>query len=83
MLIGDARSLVQVANTEGDTARAVVVGGGMDYDISPRFAMRLFQVDYIHTTLFRDTQNNLRFSTGLVYHWGTIPKGAPGATQSP
>jgi len=84
VLIGDARTLVQVANTEGDTARAVVVGGGMDHDISPRFAIRLFQVDYIHSTLFKDPQNNLRFSTGLVYHWGKIrQKGHRAPTQSP
>jgi hypothetical protein len=84
VLIGDARTLVQVANTEGDTARAVVLGGGMDRDISPRFAIRLFQLDYIHSTLFKDTQNNLRFSTGLVYHWGTIrQKGHRAPTQNP
>jgi hypothetical protein len=84
VLIGDARTLVQVANTEGDTARAVVLGGGMDRDISSRFAIRLFQLDYIHSTLFKDTQNNLRFSTGLVYHWGTIrQKGHRAPTQNP
>jgi hypothetical protein len=84
LLVGDARTLVQVANTEGDTARAVVVGGGLDRDISPRFAVRLFQVDYIHSTLFHDKQNNLRFSTGLVYHWGKIrQKGHRAPTQNP
>ncbi len=50
------------------------LGGGMDYSISPRFAVRAFQVDYVHTSLFNTTQNNLRFSTGLVYRWGTIKK---------
>ena len=50
------------------------LGGGMDYDLTPRFAVRVFQVDYLHTTLFSETQNNLRFSTGLVYRWGTIKK---------
>jgi hypothetical protein len=50
------------------------VGGGMDLDLSPRFAVRVFQVDYLHTTLFNDKQNNLRFSTGLVYRWGSIKK---------
>jgi hypothetical protein len=84
LLVGDARTLVQIANTEGDTARAIVVGGGMDRGISPRFAIRLFQVDYIHSTLFKDTQNNLRFSTGLVYQWGTIrQKGHRAPTQNP
>jgi len=74
-LIGSARSLVRVGNSEEDTARAVVLGGGMDFDLTSRFAVRLFQVDYLHTSLFSQTQNNLRFSTGLVYHWGRIKKG--------
>ena len=46
----------------------------MDYDLTRRFAVRVFQVDYIHTTLFSETQNNYRFSTGLVYRWGAIKK---------
>jgi hypothetical protein len=74
LLIGDARSLAQVGNTEEDTARAVVIGGGMDLDVLSRFSWRVFQVDYVHTTLFQVTQNNLRFSTGLVYRWGSLKK---------
>lgn len=73
-LIGDARSLVQVGNGEEDTARAYALGGGMDYDLSSRFAVRVFQVDYLHTALFSQKQNNFRFSTGLVYRWGAIKK---------
>lgn len=73
-LIGKARSLVQVGGPQEDTARAVALGGGMDYALSTRFALRAFQVDYLHTTLFNTTQNNLRFSTGLVYRWGSIKK---------
>ena len=51
-LIGSARSLVRVGNSEEDTARAVVLGGGMDFDLTSRFAVRVFQVDYLHTSLF-------------------------------
>ncbi len=29
---------------------------------------------YLRTNLFNTTQDNLRFSTGLVYRWGTIKK---------
>ncbi|HWX94743.1 MAG TPA: hypothetical protein VNY29_19090 [Terriglobales bacterium] len=36
--------------------------------------MRAFQVDYLHATLFSTTQKNFRFSTGLVYRWGSIKK---------
>jgi hypothetical protein len=74
LLIGDSRSLVRVGFGEEDTARAVILGGAMDYDLTPRFAVRVFQVDYLHTTLFSVTQNNVRFSTGLIYRWGAIKK---------
>ena len=73
-MFGKARSLVQVGAGEEDTERAVAVGGGMDYDLTRRFAIRVFQVDYIHTTLFSEKQNNYRFSTGLVYRWGALKK---------
>jgi len=74
LLFGEARSLIQVGGPQEDSARVVSFGGGMDYSISPRFAVRAFQVDYLHTSLFNTTQDNLRFSTGLVYRWGTIKK---------
>jgi len=74
LLFGEARSLVQVGGPQEDSARVVSFGGGLDYSISPRFAVRAFQVDYVHTALFNTTQDNLRFSTGLVYRWGTIKK---------
>jgi hypothetical protein len=74
LLIGDSRSLIQAGTPQEDTARLVAVGGGMDYDLTPRFAVRAFQIDYLHTTLFNTTQKNFRFSTGLVYRWGTIKK---------
>lgn len=74
LLFGEARSLVQVGGPQKDSSRVVTVGGGMDYDISSRFALRAFQVDYLHTTLFNTTQDNFRVSTGLVYRWGSIKK---------
>jgi hypothetical protein len=84
VLIGSARSFVRVGNGELDTDRAIAVGGGMDLDISSRFALRVFQVDYLRTTLFQEKQNSLRFSTGLVYHWGALKrKGRRATTQSP
>jgi hypothetical protein len=74
LLFGESRSLVQAGTPQEDTARAVLLGGGMDYDLTQRFAVRVFQVDYLQTTLFNLTQHNLRFSTGLVYRWGSIKK---------
>jgi len=48
-----------------DNSFATAVGGGLDYRIIRPIAWR-FQCDYVHTGLFGGTQNNLRFSTGLV-----------------
>ena len=50
--------------------RAVVVGGGVDRDITPRLALR-FKADYFATgTAFpsqpKQTQDNFRFSVGIV-----------------
>lgn len=84
LLIGDGRSFVNVGLGEGDTSRAVILGGGMDLNVSQRFAWRVFQVDYVHTGLFKETQSNLRLSTGLVYHWHSIrQKGHRAPVQTP
>ena len=72
VLVGRARSFVRVGAGEGDTVTGVALGGGMDLGLFSRFAWRVFQVDYLHTTLFAEKQNNLRFSTGIVYRWGAL-----------
>ncbi|MGH9504981.1 MAG: hypothetical protein ACRD20_19175 [Terriglobales bacterium] len=84
ILFGSARSFVRVGTGETDTDRVVALGGGMDFDVSSRFAVRAFQVDYLRTSLFSEKQSNFRFSTGLVYHWGTLKqKGHRTPAQSP
>jgi outer membrane immunogenic protein len=55
-------------------AFAMAIGGGLDYRINSRFSLRPLQVDYLLTrfaegTPNRQTQNNLRASTGLVIHF--------------
>jgi len=47
-------------------------GGGFDLDLSPRITIRVFQADYLFTDNFSKTQNNVRVSTGLVFHFGHI-----------
>ena len=44
----------------------IALGGGVDVKIAPHFGYRLFQADYFLTHLNRNTQNNLRASTGLL-----------------
>jgi opacity protein-like surface antigen len=49
---------------------AMALGGGMDVKLSRRLALRLFQADYYMTRDFGSTQNNLRFSAGIVFGFG-------------
>jgi hypothetical protein len=51
--------------------RAYAAGGGYDLDLTPRFTFRV-QGDYLNTNTFGATQNDIRVSTGLVFHFGHI-----------
>lgn len=51
------------------TALTTAVGGGVDAHIAPFFSYRIFQVDYLATRFGSGTQNNIRVSTGLVFHF--------------
>jgi len=63
LLIGAGH--VNVKGVTSDTSFATAVGGGIDYRLLRIVAWRL-QGDYIHTSFFSTTQNNIRLSTGLV-----------------
>jgi Outer membrane protein beta-barrel domain len=57
-------------DTEVGSGRALVAGGGLDYKINPRFAVR-FKADYFQTasqfpTFAKKKQDNFRFSVGIV-----------------
>jgi outer membrane immunogenic protein len=48
-------------------------GGGVDLNVSRRISVRVLQADYVLTRMpnfFDNTQNNLRFNFGLVFHFG-------------
>ena len=51
-----------------DTAFATALGGGLDYHLVPLVSWRL-QGDYLQTRFFGNTQNNGRFSTGIVLNF--------------
>jgi hypothetical protein len=51
-----------------DTAFSTALGGGLDYHLFPLLAWR-FQGDYLQTRFFGNTQNNGRFSTGIVLNF--------------
>jgi hypothetical protein len=60
---------VSVGNGGGsDTSFANALGGGLDYKLIPLLAWR-FEGDYVETRFFGNTQNNFRFSTGIVVHF--------------
>jgi len=49
--------------------RSLGGGAGYDYHWKPRISLRV-QADYFHTDTFKTHQNDVRFSTGLVFHFG-------------
>ncbi|MBO0720343.1 MAG: outer membrane beta-barrel protein [Blastocatellia bacterium] len=62
---------------QSDTGLAFVAGGGVDFNLNERFALRLFQTDYILTRFSNRNgassqlnQANFRASTGLVVRFG-------------
>jgi hypothetical protein len=55
-------------------AFSAALGGGFDLRINHRFSLRPLELDYLptrfaETTGGRDTQSNLRASTGIVFHF--------------
>ena len=67
---GEATPIGGSRITEIGTGRSIVAGGGLDYKISPRFALRL-KADYFGTaTAFpqqpKQKQDNFRVSVGVV-----------------
>lgn len=52
------------------TSFAAELGGGLDLRLTRQLALRLPQLDYRFTGLAGDDAHRLRFSAGVVYHWG-------------
>jgi hypothetical protein len=52
--------------SSGNTSAAWAVGGGVDLNIAPILSVRLGQVDYLQTRTGGDSQNNFRYSAGVV-----------------
>lgn len=62
------------ATTSGSASGfSLSAGGGLDFNVSQRFSIRLFQLDYLMTRLpnyINNYQNNIRYSAGVVFHIG-------------
>jgi opacity protein-like surface antigen len=54
-----------------DTAFAMALGGGADWHVGEKWSVRVAQLDYLMTRFASTSQNNLRFSTGLVFRFGS------------
>ena len=75
-LFGKAQNTINIANGTQTyfkgVGHAVGVGVGYDWDFSPRFTIRVGQADFISSHTFDANQNDIRVSTGLVFHFGQI-----------
>jgi len=73
--IGKAQDTVDIStslrNGFESVGRAFAAGGGYDRQLTPRFTLRV-QGDYLNTNTFGATQNDIRVSGGLVFHFGHI-----------
>ena len=85
VLFGKGRTFINEGGGVGDTQRAYVAGGGVDFSFRHRLDIRVVQADFVRTELLEHTQDNFRISTGIVYRWGGIRrvKHRPPNTQAP
>jgi len=64
------------ANSNGSQSSVVfgsALGGGVEYNITRDFTLRVVEVNYFVTTfdnLVNNRQNNLRVTAGVAYHFG-------------
>jgi hypothetical protein len=72
-LFGYDQTTVEVKGTGLKTtgsSYAMAFGGGLDVKVRRGLALRLFQVDYYRPQLFGSSQNDLRYSAGVVFRFG-------------
>jgi hypothetical protein len=62
---GESRDANGTLFAETSGGLGLIAGGGVDYNINPRFALR-FKADYLQTRLFNHKQDNGVFSVGIV-----------------
>jgi hypothetical protein len=67
VLLGGAHLQPQTAGNSR-SAFLVEAGGGMDYRLIQRISLRV-EADYVRTTFFKQSQNNIQASMGAVFHF--------------
>lgn len=66
-LAGGARLNGEVSGSSAsETDAAWAVGGGLDLDMGRFLSLRLGQIDYLQSRVSSTTQNNIRYSGGVV-----------------
>lgn len=55
-----------VSASASDSGFAWAAGGGLDYKATSHISVRLGQFDFLQTHISNDTQNNFRYSGGIV-----------------
>jgi len=74
VLVGGSHVNNTISGTGGlqytDLAFSFKTGGGVDFNLTPHFAIRVFDADYYRTSLFSGHQNNIWVSSGLVVRLG-------------
>jgi hypothetical protein len=53
-----------------DLGFSMKMGGGVDLNLTPHFAVRVFDADYYRTSFFGSHQNNIWLTTGFVIRLG-------------
>jgi hypothetical protein len=69
-LYGKGRTFDSIGSAGGDTNWAYLIGGGADLDYRHHLAIRVLQVDYVHSEVLGAKQQSVRVSAGVVYHIG-------------
>lgn len=75
-LFGKAQNNVDIVVPPRTEAKGVghsfAGGGGFDWFWKPRITIRVVQADYIYSSTFGASQNDVRVSTGIVVNFGHI-----------
>ena len=62
--------MTEAGNTQTNDGFAMNAGGGLDFEASKRFSIRLFQIDAAHTQFSNESSTSLRLGFGLVFPLG-------------
>ncbi len=66
-LVGGIHILPQTA-LSGQNGFELLAGGGADYNLNPRLAVRL-EADYLRTSVFGQSQNSGQATLGIIFHF--------------